>query len=101
MQEIFRDEFWEQLNFWSKKLSPCTILEIGGGTGDGSTTAFFDAIESGSKVYSVEARQERFQELRKKPVEALYGCSVASEDYMTKAEVKKFYKSVATKLNEN
>lgn len=100
MQEIYHDEFWQQLNFWSIKISPCTILEIGGGTGDGSTTAFFDSIEKGSKVFSVEAQIERYQELRKKPIEALYGCSVSPEDYMTKRAVKKFYKSETTKLNE-
>ena len=101
MQEIYRDLFWEQLNFWAKKISPSTILEIGGGTGDGSTTAFFDAISNGSKVYSLEARLERYEELKKKPVEALYGCSVSSEDYMTKSEVKDFYKTIQTTLNKN
>ncbi len=101
MQEIYRDEFWEQLNFWAKKISPCTILEIGGGTGDGSTTAFFDAINSGSKIYSIEARIERYEELKKKPVEALYGCSVSSDDYLTKNEVKNFYNSQPTMLNHN
>ena len=101
MQEIYKDEFWEQLNFWSKKFSPCTILEIGGGTGDGSTAAFFDAVQSGSKVYSIEARNERYQELKKKTVEALYGCSVSPEDYMSKKEVKDFYRNIPTTLNKN
>jgi 16S rRNA A1518/A1519 N6-dimethyltransferase RsmA/KsgA/DIM1 with predicted DNA glycosylase/AP lyase activity len=100
LQEIYHDEFWNQLNFWSKKISPCTILEIGGGTGDGSTTAFFEAIEQGSKVYSIEARHDRYEELKKKPVHALFGCSVAKQDYMTKRAVKKFYKSYDTKINQ-
>ena len=83
------------------KISPCTILEIGGGTGDGSTTAFFDAIALGSKVYSIEGRYERFLELQKKPVEAIFGCSVSYHDYLSKSDVKKFYNSQATKLNKD
>lgn len=99
MQEIYQDEFWKHLKQWSESISPCTILEIGGGTGDGSTTAFFDAIKMGSTVYSVEARAERFAELSKKPVKALFGCSVSADDYLSKSEVKDFYKHQPTKLN--
>jgi hypothetical protein len=100
MQEIYQDELWNQLKFWAEKISPCTILEIGGGTGDGSTTAFFDAVKKGSKVYSVEGRKERWEELRQKPVEALFGCSVSLGDYMSKKEVKDFYHNNATRLND-
>jgi hypothetical protein len=101
MREIYRDEFWKQLQLWSKKFAPCTILEIGGGTGDGSTTSFFEAVALGSRVFSIEGRKDRYEKLRKKPVIALYGCSVAAEDYMSEQEVIDFYHATQTKLNDN
>jgi hypothetical protein len=101
MREIYRDEFWKQLQFWSKKYAPCTILEIGGGTGDGSTTSFFEAVGLGSRVFSIEGRKERFEKLRKKPIIALYGCSVSADDYMSEQDVIDFYTNSQTKLNDN
>lgn len=98
MQEIYNDDFWLALH--DTCLDAKIILEIGGGTGDGSTTAYQDAAKNGAVVYSVEARADRFALLSQKPwVKALHGSSVDASGYMSEEDVIKFWKEVPTSFS--
>ena len=98
MQEIFNDDFWVALHDFSQQAK--VVLEIGGATGDGSTTAFKDASDKGVLIYSVEALSDRYQQLNLKPfVTAIYGSTVSAEGYMSEDAMIKFWKEIPTSFS--
>lgn len=84
------------------------IIEIGASSGDGSTEAFIKGIEKSGKridLYSFEINKQRFSLLseRYRNLEffhPLNQSSVGIDEYPTEEDIKLFYNSVKTNLNQ-
>jgi len=98
MQEVtIQDSFGQALNKYSRGLS--VGLEIGGGTGDGSTQCIHT-----DRLFSIENHPDRIgrhrMNLEAKGGVSVQGTAVVSELWMNKADVEEFYRTTKTNLNQ-
>ena len=98
MQEVtINDSFGQALAKYSKgkKIG----LEIGGGTGDGSTQCIFT-----EKLFSIEINQDRIgrhrMNLEAKGGVSIYGSAVTRDLWMDKLDILGFYTNKKTNLNQ-
>jgi len=66
MPEIFNDRFFQRLRSLARRADVRTLLEIGSGSGNGSTVALTEGIRGGRKdqtIWCLEADHGRFEEL--------------------------------------
>lgn len=98
MQEVtINDSFGQALAKYSKGLA--VGLEIGGGTGDGSTQCIHT-----DKLFSIENHPDRIgrhrMNLEAKGGVSIYGSAVTRELWMNKMDVLEFYTNQKTNLNQ-
>jgi len=106
--EIKHDEFYNEIVNLARRKEIQTVLEIGSSAGGGSTEAFVRGLREnpGSPtMYCMEISKARFAELKDRyKSDAFVKCynvsSVSLGDFPSKAEVKKFYSSTKTNLNQ-
>lgn len=106
--EIVNDEFSELLKLIASQSDVETVLEIGTGSGDGSTKAIVagldENINQNKSLYTIEISQERYMQagIKYKGINHVYvlnGCSVPVSEYMTDLDVSTFYSTNNTALN--
>jgi hypothetical protein len=98
MQEVtINDPFGQALAKYSKRKK--IGLEIGGGTGDGSTQCIFT-----EKVFSIEINPDRIgrhrMNLEAKGGVSIYGSAVTRDLWMDKLDILGFYTNKKTNLNQ-
>jgi len=98
MQEVtINDSFGEALAKYTKGLG--IGLEIGGGTGDGSTQCILT-----DKLFSIENHPDRIgrhrMNLEAKGGVSVQGTAVVSDLWMNKQDVAEFYRTTKTNLNQ-
>lgn len=98
MQEVtINDSFGQALAKYSKALA--VGLEIGGGTGDGSTQCIHT-----DKLFSIENHPDRIgrhrMNLEARGGVSIYGSAVTRELWMNKMDVLEFYTNQKTNLNQ-
>lgn len=98
MQEVtIQDSFGQALDKYSKGLA--VGLEIGGGTGDGSTQCIHT-----DKLFSIENHPDRIgrhrMNLEAKGGVSVQGTAVVSWLWMNKTHVEEFYRTTKTNLNQ-
>ena len=98
MQEVtINDSFGQALAKYSKGLA--VGLEIGGGTGDGSTQCICT-----DKLFSIENHPDRIgrhrMNLEARGGVSIYGSAVTRELWMNKMDVLEFYTNQKTNLNQ-
>lgn len=98
MQEIRNDVFWEKLREVVLIFRPREVLEIGGGTGEGSTTAFLGLT---ARVLSIEADPVRCRQLARVIACAICATSTGRMGLLPLEKVREFYNRQKTKLNDH
>lgn len=107
--EIVNDEFSFLLREISLKDDVKTVLEIGTGSGDGSTSAIVEGLDKNTnedkRFFTIEISKERAANAEKKYLlkqymRVLCGCSVMVSEYMNDKDVTDFYKSRKSALND-
>jgi hypothetical protein len=103
LPEILNDEFHMNLQLVVRELEVDTILEIGSGSGNGSTTALVNR-DLKKPVFCTEPDIDRFIELKDKYLDcpfvyAYRVCAVPLSKWLTKNQVIEFYGSIPTNLN--
>ena len=98
MQEVtINDSFGEALAKYTKGLG--IGLEIGGGTGDGSTQCILT-----DKLFSIENHSDRIgrhrMNLEAKGGVSVQGTAVVHDLWMNKQDVAEFYRTTKTNLNQ-
>lgn len=107
--EIVNDELFKELELLASQDDVKTILEIGTGSGEGSTLAIVNGLGKNKKkktlFTTIEISKQRAQSVidryrNNKNMVVYVGCSVSIEDYATDAQIEKFYNSKKTALNK-
>jgi hypothetical protein len=108
--EIKNDEFYLNIRLIASHRHVKNILEIGSGSGRGSTQAFVEGIESNPnkaecRLFCLELSQIRCDQVRAlyryKPFVKCYNyCSIPTSQYMTDDEVREVYTKVTTLTNQ-
>jgi hypothetical protein len=100
--EIYNDEFYHSLKTIIEYFNIKNILEIGASSGQGSTQCFLQSKNNECKLFSIEISKERFAILSNNNYQNFYpylGSSIDVKEYMTDDEVKNFYNSKITNIN--
>ena len=107
--EIVNDELFKELELLASQDDVKTILEIGTGSGEGSTLAIVNGLGKNKNkktlFTTIEISKQRAQSVidryrNNKNMVVYVGCSVSIEDYATDAQIEKFYSSKKTALNK-
>lgn len=107
--EIVNDELFKELELLASQDDVKTILEIGTGSGEGSTLAIVNGLGKNKNkktlFTTIEISKQRAQSVidryrNNKNMVVYVGCSVSIEDYATDAQIEKFYNSKKTALNK-
>jgi len=109
LPEIVNDELSSLLKVIASQDDVETILEIGTGSGDGSTSAIVAGLEQNKneskqfftiEISSQRADQAREQYKEKEYLSVLCGCSASTDKYMSDEEITSFYNTKITALNK-
>lgn len=107
--EIVNDELFKELELLASQDDVKAILEIGTGSGEGSTLAIVNGLGKNKNkktlFTTIEISKQRAQSVidryrNNKNMVVYVGCSVSIEDYATDAQIEKFYNSKKTALNK-
>lgn len=108
--EIVNDEFADAMRKIVTDNSIVNVLEIGAGSGDGSTASLVDGLlENKNKnklLCSIEISAHRADKVRNKYmqfdfVRVYNGCSVMTNEYFDEPYVREFYNRTKTALNNH
>lgn len=107
--EIVNDEFGNAIKNIVAKPGINLILEIGTGSGDGSTACFVDALFQKTNkqkcCHSIEISKTRIKSAQNKyrQLDWMYfhnGCSIHPDEYATEFDLTEFYNTKKTALNQ-
>jgi len=95
--EILNDELYSNIVSLVKSRKPSTILEIGSGSGNGSTQAFIEGMSGLGMLYCLEIADSEYADLLKntethKNIYAYQLSSVPIRKFMSEKDVRKFFK---------
>lgn len=109
LPEIVNDELFDTLESLASQADIKTVLEIGTGSGEGSTLAIFKGLSRNKNknisFHTIEISKQRAESVIERYKGSWFmhvhvGCSVSLDDYATDSQIEKFYNSKKTALNK-
>jgi hypothetical protein len=100
--EILNDELYKNIVSLVKSRKPGSILEIGSGSGNGSTQAFIEGMDGFGMLFCLEIANQEYSDLLKntkdyKNVYAYQLSSVPVRKFMTQKDVEKYFREYPDK----